>query len=334
MQNSSHTELENIKNRTDSEKVKFNKKLLIYLFFLIISTVFWFLTALDKSYTVQLEFPIRYQNFPPEKVLVSDAPQTLKLRISGHGFTIIKHKFYSGLSPLTVDVTASGIAPMDTATQLYYLLTRKFRDKITTQFGEDLQVISIYPDSLFFVLDDIVSKSVPIRPLLHLSFKKQFQQKGKERVLPRSVMVFGPKIIIDTIKWINTSIIKKSSVNDTIREEADLEPIRTLQYSFEKVNVVIPVEKFTEVNLSVPIEVINLPNKLILKTFPGYVTVSGMVAVSDYSKITPDLFRVMVDYQKIGQSRDDKLQVNMMKMPDYMVNIKFTPKNVEYIIEK
>jgi len=235
---------------------------------------------------------------------------------------------------LTVDVTASGIAPMDTATQLYYLLTRKFRDKITTQFGEDLQVISIYPDSLFFVLDDIVSKSVPIRPLLHLSFKKQFQQKGKERVLPRSVMVFGPKIIIDTIKWINTSIIKKSSVNDTIREEADIEPIRTLQYSFEKVNVVIPVEKFTEVNLSVPIEVINLPNKLILKTFPGYVTVSGMVAVSDYSKITPDLFRVMVDYQKIGQSRDDKLQVNMMKMPDYMVNIKFTPKNVEYIIEK
>lgn len=334
MQNNFYIEPENDKAKTDSEKVKFNKKLLIYLFFLIISTVFWFLGALNKDYTVQLEFPIRYQNFPPEKVLVSEVPQKVKLLISGHGFTIIKHKFYAGLSPLTVDVTASGIAPMDTVTQLYYLLTNRFRDKITAQLGEDLQVLSIYPDSLFFVLDDIISKSIPVRPVLDISFKKQYLQKGPAKVLPESVMVFGPKIIIDTIKWISTSEIKKSSVSDTIIKEVDLEPIRTLQYGAEKAKVTIPVEKFTEVNLAVPIEAINLPNKLILKTFPGYVTVTGMIAVSDYSKVSPDLFRVIVDYEKINQGKDDKLQVNMAKRPEFIVNIKFSPKTVEYIIEK
>lgn len=334
MQNSFKAELERFRKKTDSERIKLKNKLLIYLFFLFISTVFWFLTALNKNYSVQLEFPVRYTNFPPEKVIVSDVPQQLSLRINGHGFTIIKHKFYSGLSPLRLDVSSAGITPIDTGSQLYYVLTRRFRERLASQIGEDLQVISVQPDTLYFVLDDIVSKNIKVKPQLNLSFRKQFMQKGQAVSIPDSVKVFGPRVIMDTLRWISTDIVKKSKVNDTIRKQVSLIPIKTLQYNQDNVDLVVAVEKFTEKTFSIPIEAINLPSDFILKTFPGFVTVSTMVSVNDYNKLNPDLFRAVVDYKEISTNSSNKLKVTLEKVPDFIVNTKFLPKNVEFIIEK
>jgi hypothetical protein len=137
---------------------------------------------------------------------------------------------------------------------------------------------------------------------------------------------------MDTIKTIYTETIEKTKVNDTVFKQADLQPVRTLQYNVENVEVVAPVEKFTEKTLSVPIEAVNLPSNLILKTFPGYITVSTMVAVSDYTKLSPDQFRAIVDYNEISTQK--KLKVSLLKAPDYIVNTKFVPKTVEFLIEK
>lgn len=334
MQNTFRAELEKIRKRTDSERINLKNKFLIYLFFLFISSIFWFLTALNKDYSVQLEFPVRYTNFPPEKVVVSDVPHYLNLRINGHGFTIIKHKFYTRLSPLRIDVSAAGITPIDTTSQLHYLLTRRFRERLSVQIGEDLQVVSVTPDTLYFILDDIVSKNVKVKPVLNLSFRKQFLQKGRAIAIPDSIKVFGPRIIMDTIKWISTETIEKNKVNDTIRKVAELIPVRTLQYSLDYVDVVIPVEKFTQKTFPVPIEAINLPSNLILRTFPGFVTVSTMVSVNDYNKLHPDLFSAVVDFNDISPNGTSKLKVSLVKEPDYIVNTKFLPKNVEFIIEK
>jgi hypothetical protein len=334
MQNSFKAELERFRKRTDSERIKLKNKLLIYLFFLFISTVFWFLTALNKNYSVQLEFPVRYTNFPPEKVIVSDVPQQLMLRINGHGFTIIKHKFYSGLSPLRIDVSFAGITPIDTGSQLYYVLTRRFRERLASQIGEDLQVVSVQPDTLYFVLDDIISKNIKVRPQLNLSFRKQFMQKGEAKSIPDSVKVFGPRIIMDTIRWIDTEILKRSKVNDTIRKQVELMPVRTLQYIQDNVDLVIAVEKFTEKTFTVPIEAINLPPDFILKTFPGFITVSTLVSVNDYNKLNADLFRAVVDYRDISSNSSNKLKITLEKSPGYIVNTKFSPKSVEFVIEK
>lgn len=332
MQNSIEADLRSIRKKTDSERIKLKNKLLIYLFFLFISTILWFLTSLNKNYSVQLNFPVRYYNFPPEKVVVSEMPHSLRLLISGHGFTILKHKFYSRLSPLKVDVGGSSITPADTTNKLFFVLTRRFRDKLASQIGEDLQVISIQPDTISFILDDIVSKNVRVTPSLKLDFKKQYMLKGMAKSIPDSVLVFGPRFIMDTIKTIYTEAIEKTKVNDTVFKQADLLPIRTLQYNIENVEVVAPVEKFTEKTLSVPIEAVNLPSNLILKTFPGYITISTMVAVSDYTKLSSDQFRAIVDYNEIGNQR--KLKVSLLKAPDYIVNTKFIPKTVEFLIEK
>lgn len=320
--------------KTDREKVKFNKRLLIYLFFLIIATLFWFLNALNKNYAVNIEFPVRFYNFPSDKVLVSDLPLKLKLRINGHGFTIIKHKFYAGISPLKIDVQGAGAEPMNDSTKVYYLLSRRIRERLVPQIGEDLQVLNVYPDSLFFTLDSIINKPMAVKPNIQLQFKKQFMQKGKPIVSPESIMVFGPKVVVDSMKFAYTELYTKKKLSDTLKVSLKLKPVKTVRYGVENVSITVPVENYTEANVTVPIEVINLPDNLILRTFPGYITVSGVVAISDYPKMKPGLFKVTVDYKQTLNSSSSRLKVTLLQSPDFMARISFAPKAVEYIIEK
>ena len=78
----------------------------------------------------------------------------------------------------------------------------------------------------------------------------------------------------------------------------------------------------------------NVPYGYDLKTFPGNVSVSCMVSLSNYDKISPMLFKAIVDYNSISDNKQSKLKINLVKYPSVVSNIKIYPKSVEYIIEK
>jgi hypothetical protein len=61
-------------------------------------------------------------------------------------------------------------------------------------------------------------------------------------------------------------------------------------------------EQFTEATLKIPIEVSNLPDSLIMRTFPGQVTINCMVTLGRYENLSPRLFRVEVDYSQIKKN--------------------------------
>ena len=51
---------------------------------LIIATVLWFLNTLNKEYTTELTYPIRYTDLPKGKLLVSEPPKNMTLEIRAH----------------------------------------------------------------------------------------------------------------------------------------------------------------------------------------------------------------------------------------------------------
>ena len=77
---------------TDREQVKFNKQLLIYLFFLVVAICFWYLNALSKDYTTVVNYAVKFTDFPKGKVLVSDMPDKIGLKVKGFGLTFLNIK--------------------------------------------------------------------------------------------------------------------------------------------------------------------------------------------------------------------------------------------------
>lgn len=320
---------------TDREKVKFKKQLLIYLFFLFISIVLWYLIALSKEYDTVIAYPVHYENFPKGKVLVSDLPEKLDLKIKGFGFGILKHKLTSYIKPVNIPINIFRLNVIQTTGKVrYYLLTRSAREWIDSQLSSDIQLLEIKPDTLFMEFTDIVDKKVPVKPRINIELKKQYMIIGEVKVKPDSIIVSGPQVMIDTLQSVYTQLLEMKEVKDTILEDLQLVPIKRFIFQKQQATVIIPVEKYTEMVFSIPIEAENAPEDLDIKTFPGTITLSCRVGISNYDKLTPYMFRATVDYNTITANIKDKIKVNLVKVPSNVYSVKFHPKSVDYLIEK
>ncbi len=312
-------------------------ELMTYLVFLLIAVVIWYMNALNKDYTTDLKFKVKYTGMPEDKVLVNSPPDQLKLTVNAQGFTLLKYKLGFTFYPITLETNYHTMRKNGSAERGgYFLVTQSAFDKIAIQLGSDLKLRSISPDTLHFLFSETVKKNVSVKPRLHLHFGKEFLPKGPMQVNPATVTVTGPQAIIDTMQYVYTREKTFKRLKDTLRTEITLQEVDKLRYSSDHVNIVQPIERHTEATITVPIEPVNLPEGFTMKTFPGTVTVSCMVSIIDFEKLQPYMFRVVADYASIKDIKDNqaKVKLNLLKSPDYVSDVKFQPKNVEFIIEK
>jgi len=100
------------------------------------------------------------------------------------------------------------------------------------------------------------------------------------------------------------------------------------------VMLTIPVEKYTEISIKVPVDVENLPDSVKLMFIPRSIDVKCNVVLSKYFTLKPLMFKAVVDYNLISNSINKKLKVKLATVPEFVSLTDFSPKYVEYIIEK
>lgn len=330
--------LENLIKRlsrvSERKKITLNKKVLIFFFFLLLSILFWFLTALNKEYVTTISYPVRYIRFPEDKVLVNDLPDRLELTVNASGFTLLSYQLRSRLTPIIFDVKSFSPFTFRNDPNSVYILSSLAKEEISRQLSSEISILDIHPDSLIFRFAGKTEKRVPVVPELDLNFEKQFMQVGHYTIEPDSVTASGPEVIIDTIDAARTEKLVMKGINKSFSQELKLQSLSNIDFDPVEVWLQVPVEKFTEASLNVPIQVVNLPDSLVLRTFPGKVSITCQVGLSAYETLSEHLFTAVVDYSEVGTMLGNRLQVNLTKVPPYVQALNYTPKSVEYILEK
>lgn len=321
------------------ERLKSNvsREFLTYLVFLLIAIVIWYANTLTKDYTTELKFNVKYIDLPEDKVLVSPPPNQLTLTIHAQGLIILKYKLGLIFYPISLEANLQTLRKNKSSKDgEYFITTQSVFDKIAGQLNSDVSLRNIVPDTLKFLFSETVQKNVPVKALLQLQFEKEFLPKGPMQIVPKAVTVTGTKNILDTLQYVYTRQGNFKKLKDTLRTDLALQSIPNLKYSVDKVNIIQPIERHTEATITVPIESINLAEGLKMKTFPSTVTVSCMVPINDFEKLQPYLFRIVADYATVKDIKNSqaKVRVNLVKSPDYVSDIRFHPKNVDFIIEK
>jgi hypothetical protein len=323
-----------LKNR-ESKIFNINRRLLIFFFFLLLSVLFWFLTALNKDYETIISYPVRYIKIPQELVLMNDVAEQLDLNVQSRGFALLGLKMQSRLSPLVLDVNSFSLSTsLGESPIILHLVTNLIIEKLQQQLTSEIKINSVFPDTLILQLTDRYTSTIAVKPNLILEFERQHMQVGKLKITPDSVSVSGPENFIDTLSAVSTIPEKLTGLKKNTELEMALEPIDKLEFSVREVIVNVPVEKFTEESIKIPIEVINIPDSLFLRTFPTSIEITYRVGLSDYKKVSGHMFMAVLDYSTKGSSIGNKLTVELIKVPEYVQVTNFYPKNVEYIIEK
>ncbi len=310
-----------------------DKRVAAYLVCAAIATGFWFLNALSKTYTVEIVAPVEYYNFPNNKTFTGNLPEKFELTVKAYGFTILRHEFSFLFSPLSFNVNEmTNNRMVENKKTSFAFPTRQFLTELSYQLSNDIEILSMNPDTLFFSFGKMTQKHVRVKPAVNVNLKKQYLISGEITTQPKTILVNGPQSILDTLRFIYTKALAFNAVDLPIHVKAEISPVKELFFDPQSVELTIPVDEYTEAQQSVQVTLANAPNNIKIKLFPAKVKVSFLVGLSRFTEIHPEDFKLAVSYSDIEEGMQ-RLRIKVVSTPSFLYDVKIAPEEIEYLIE-
>ncbi len=311
--------------------IKNNRKIKVFLFFLVLSGIIWMLIELSKSFVTPVVFSVEYTDLPKDKMVQKKPLSELELQIKAPGFMLLKYKFKKRKIILS-------LKNISKRKSVYFILPNKQISSLNTQFSSEIEIMGVLRDTIFIEIGNSISKIVPINPKLDIQYKAGYNLVEKLKITPDSVIVSGSKKLIDSITGISMSPLKLNDVYEDIDMELSLNsPYKAgqIKMSAIKVKVSGKVEKFTEGTFKIPVSIINVPFGVKVTTFPKEIEVIYQAGLSNFSKITQNDVSVVFDYK---QYENDTLITYLTpviaQQSDLIYALKINPPQLEFLIEK
>jgi hypothetical protein len=313
------------------EKIKNDRRIFVFAVCLFIATALWFLNALSKDYSTKISLPVKFVNPPDNMFLTSDPPAKFQLNIDAHGFSLLRHKLSLATSPIILDLNTL-YQQNDRTQNIITLQTQSLIARISEQVSSEITITAITPQVLTLIFDSLETRTLPVKPNIQTQFKSQFYQKGEIIFTPESIRVSGPASVLDTLRNLTTEFTEIKGIDSDVEKTLRILPPENTDIGKEKVTVKIPVERFTEKEITVPIQVKNKPEDISVKLFPSEVKISFLVGMSEYENITAADFRAFVDYNQANYDTET-LELNIGMQPPFLQMLRLSPQEVEFLIE-
>ena len=307
------------------------KKLSTYLFFLLISFSFWFLSMLSKQHETSISVPIRYINFPADKLPVDSITDYLNIQVKAPGFSLVFYHLFNFKSSEISISNAYWRRKKDT--HVAFWIMNNYRKQVVKSLPNNMELLSIYPDTLQLAFRNRDRKKVPVRLNKSINFKNRYRLARPIQIIPDSIMIFGIQKDLDSVNFVKTNILDVNELSEDIDIRLDLEHNSKYQIKEKKVDVFVEVEEFTEKTLLIPIHEINLPKGYTIKLFPDETEIILSTSIDKYKLIDSDFFYATVDCEQIF-SGSKTLNINVSNKSDFIRLHRIQPKQIEYILIK
>jgi len=305
-----------------------SKDILSFLFFLALSSAFWFVHALGKERETTIVVPVRYVGIPLNVAITNSPPSEIALNIKDQGLRLFDYS-RSHLTPLTIDLN-----------RVYYqkgeiLITPDLLSgRINRYLKPTTSVLDIHPDSILIQYEKLSVKTLPVKLYSKIELAHQYMLSHGFQLEPNLVSVFGPKRMLDTMKFVRTEYLNLKNLNDTSFYFCKLRPIKLIRYSTNRIKVGVFVEPFTERKVQIPITAINCPGRLSVLTFPTIVNAIYTVGLSQFNLLSPNDIQVYLDYNDLKASKESKQRLKIKNNTSHISNIRISPSEVEFILEE
>jgi hypothetical protein len=302
-----------------------SKKINIFLLFLLSAFIILIFNKLSKEYTNTLLFQIDKENVPLEHVILTDSSNILAITLKTHGFKWLN--YYMSDPKVKIDF-AKDVYKKDST----YIWHKSINYLANTQFDDQVELLNISPDTLYFKYGVNLVKKVPVKLKSNIKYALGYDISGDYQLKPDSVTIIGPNVLVSKLDFIETKEVSMVDVKTDIKNVLDLNLPNEADLKFSNKTSVLKasVKKFTEGKLKVPIEVINAPKGSKIKYFPKEITVSYYVSLNNFNSVTVKDFKVVCDYSKVVKV--STLIPELVAIPKEVKNAKINQQQIEFII--
>lgn len=316
--------LEWIKTGLKKRKVK------IFLIFLLCASLAWLINKLSLTYTSNTSFKVEYINIPDDFLLATSPKDEIAVRLKAVGFQFLGYE----LKPKHIQLDVSKVMYDN---DRYYLTSDQIRIQLEAQLSNSSALVDFESDAIYFDFTSLETKKIPVEAVLQLDFSANHILEGDIKVDPDSIQVSGPKSQIDSVSVVRSMKVIKDNLNNSFVEEVDLNLPKNLNgtsFSDHKVQISGKVVKFSEKVLAVPVQVINLPDNVQVRTFPEVVEVRCQGTLDHLKELEEEDFVVEADYAKTNKETGNRLSIQLVQYPRTLHNVVLSVNEVEFILRR
>ena len=307
---------------------KVNKELLIFLFFLGLSGIFWLNMALNETYEKEFAIPVSVVGIPKNAVLTSDEVDTVRMTIRDKGFTLLTYMYGDVLKKISISFKTysknngtGSVSAQDLQKMVYQ------------QLASGSRITSVKPEKLEFYYNYGAKKMVPVRWSGRV-IPEELYFISSVHYSPDSVTIYASEEKLDSINMVYTEQLNYANFRDTLIANCELSKIKGVKMVPDHVKVAFFTDVLTEERIEgIPVEGINMPPGMLLRTFPAKVTVSFVTGVSTFRNLKSDDFSVIADYNEIKKDPSEKCHIYLKKVPGGISRARLETTLVDYLIE-
>lgn len=297
-----------------------------FLLFVFVSFTFWLSTKLSNIYTLEQSFTLLLTEVP-EGIIPSDTSRKIKASVTASGFEILLYRLFDK------SVTIS-LQEADFSSTLGRVSLRNQQFSIEQQLFDNTRLNQIYPENLNIVYSRLDEKRVAVVPQTQIQLRAGYLSDFPIQSKPDSILVRGPKSILDTLKGVSSMFFEATDVYEGISQEVGLKSIPELQLEQETVQLVMPVSRYSEKEFVLQVELINLPLGVRVKLFPPTAKLRATLPMALLNTVKESDFRLVVDCENLQDQESKSLKLNLLKQPPGLKQLIWEPEEVNYLIRK
>lgn len=299
-----------------------DEKLKVVVLCIIISTTFWFFSALNKSdYVTQINYPIEVVYNDSLYVALSEIPDKLPLEVTGGGWDLMTRSFGFNMEPLIIE--------LENPIRDNYRLSSNLRQDIVPRL-DPVTINYLLEDSLIFNIDERVSIDVEL-VLDSADIKLSPNQRITSEITlqPNMVRISGPKSLLDTIQRPIRISIGDTEFNKSVDQKFSIRDFGSSLISTDitEVSIKFEVTEFMRKEIELPIHPVNFKGKT-GSIEPKRVVVSYETLVSEIRNVDSLNLVLTADYSNLKKA-DGTIPIEITMKPSFILDPKLSQSKVK-----
>lgn len=307
------------------------KEIMIFLFFLLLSSGLWCLQSLQQEYEIEIEIPIKYKNIPSDMTLAGNNPTMIIAKIRDKGTVLLNYSWLRTFAPIEINMKEVRSENDQTGT----VSRRIIESNISKQLIASTSIIGFEPQSIQVEYTELKSKELPVQPDITLSMKPGFQLAGEIRSVPEKIQVYASNTILDSLSVLKTIHREIKDADKELEITLQVQEIEGVKMEPDKVKIIIPIEEFTEKRFILPVICTDVPDNYTLRLFQSAIEVTCNIPISRFKDVTENDFEIQIPFREFEENQSaGELSIRLTKKPEWISDPTLNPNLIEFIIEQ
>lgn len=299
-------------------------KIIIIIASILFSILIWGSITLSDQFFSSMDMDIKVVNQPTGYSCGFVDPETVSLKIKAKGWQLLSLRLGGENQFLISADNDSGLMSKDPFNQL----------NENTWISSGINIIEISPRKITYDVEKIKVKKVKIIPEVKLDFSNDYGLATPIKVFPDSVLVAGPKSIMDTLSFVMTNPLELTSLDRPTKVIAEIKEVRGFQFERKSVELNLDVQRIVEkVFTDIKVVINDIPKDRHIVLIPNTLECSLRGGISILGKINSDQITASVFYSQIVYDTTGTIMPRLI-IPENTQLVFTKPARLNYIIKK